>query len=122
MLGTMRLLAFPGQVKPASLGLFQAALCRGAWRVQAGGSREACGPAGLSAHLLLFPSPDSGVHLRLHRGDPHPAAAPVPSGSHVLPVPLLLPLLPDPQPVCECPPAREPPPAPRAPVPFHWGL
>ena len=45
----------------------------------------------------------------------------------MLPVPLLLPLLPDPQPVCECPPsppppARESPAAPRALVPLRWGL
>lgn len=47
------------------------------------------------------PTSGSGVHVRVHRGRPHPAAALVPPGPHVLPVPLLLPLLPDPRAVCE---------------------
>lgn len=103
------------RVDPASLGLFQAALCRGTRRVK--GGKQQGGPP---AHSPLLPSPGSGIHLRLHRGNPHPTAAPVPPGPHVLPIPLLLPLLPDPQPVCECPPSFSA--APRALVPLCWGL
>ncbi|XP_064532016.1 uncharacterized protein LOC135424578 isoform X1 [Pseudopipra pipra] len=84
------------QVEPASPGLLQAALCRDS-RGAEGERQEACGPVGPPDHSPLL-SPGSGVHLRLHRGDPHPVAAPVPPGPHVLPVPLLLPLVPDPQP------------------------
>lgn len=95
---------------------------RGA-RAGAGGgprARRTCGS-------LPLPSLGSRVHLRLHRGSPHPAAALVPPGPHVLPVPLLLPPVPDPQPVCECPPsppslapAHASPSVPRAPVPLCW--
>lgn len=55
-----------------------------------------------AAHCVSSPS-GSGVHVRVHRGGARPAAAPVPPGPHVLPVPLLVPLLPEPRAVRECP-------------------
>lgn len=45
----------------------------------------------------------SGLHIRVHSGRSGAAAALVPPGPPVLPVPLLLPLLPESQPVCEYP-------------------
>lgn len=53
-----------------------------------------------SLHVL---SPGSRVHVLVLRGGARPAAAPVPPGPHVLPVPLLVPLLPEPRAVRECP-------------------
>lgn len=103
---------------------FSGASPSGSRAARAGGRQRPTGP---SNHRFSLPSLGSGVHLRLYRGDPHPAAALVPPGPHVLPVPLLLPPVPDPQPVCECPPtppslppAHESPSVPRAPVPLCW--
>lgn len=85
------------------------------------GGRLLAGPARLSSPPRPPCSPSgSGVHVRVHRGRPHPAAAPVPPGPHVLPVPLLLPLLPDPRPVCEYLRVPRPPQTPAL-VPTCWG-
>lgn len=117
MLGTTGLSASSGRAAggPGFSGAFPS--CSLPRDPEGEGGKQQGGPP---AHSPLLPSPGSRIHLCLHRGNPHPTAAPVPPGPHVLPIPLLLPLLPDPQPVCECPPSC--PATPRALVPLHWGL